>query len=65
MKKMLIIAAAAVGVGIVLALVGFALNGFALPTHVGEMNTYTVTEDFFDISVNIETTDVRFLPAED
>ncbi|MBQ8746680.1 MAG: DUF4097 family beta strand repeat protein [Clostridia bacterium] len=64
MKKMLTAGIIILGIGLVLVLVGFGMNGFRLPTHVSETNTYTVTEDFSDISVNIETADVRFLPAE-
>ncbi len=64
MKKMLIFAAVAVGIGIILALIGCGLNGFRLPTAKTETNTYPIEADFQNISVIAATADVRLLPAE-
>lgn len=67
--KILLTAAA---VMTVVGLLGFvlmmSLRGWdfaALDTEHFETNTYTVTESFDRISVNVYTTDITFVPAED
>ncbi len=65
MKKMLTAAIILLGIGIVVVLVGLGLNGFRLPSGTTEMNTYTVGENFANISVSAAFADVRFLPAKD
>ncbi len=66
MKKLLLIAAILLAVGSIVALIGFALNGFSFPTMgKAETNTHKITEPFSHISIETTTADVRIALSED
>ena len=67
-KRWLIAAAALLLVGIAVCTVSISVLGFdfkALGTETYETKTYPVGEDFENISINVNTDKIHFLPAED
>ena len=67
-KILLIVAAALVGGGIILGIVGFGLMGgdiMAFNTNKTVSNSYEISEDFSSIDIECDTADVRLLVSED
>lgn len=67
-KIWLIVALCLIAVGITASAVGFALVGFdfkALSTQQMEDNTFVVEENFSNIGLHTETSDVTFVPTTD
>ncbi|MBQ7059429.1 MAG: DUF4097 family beta strand repeat protein [Firmicutes bacterium] len=67
-SKALLIGGIILVVGLVIGLIGFALSGFkfeGLSTTNSVTNTYDVTESFENISIDVDTDDIYFLPSAD
>ena len=68
MKKVTLVSIISLVVGVVLLLGGMALMGFDFKnfsTVNSEVNTHEITESFDNISINVDTADVRFAQSQD
>ncbi len=67
-KITLLIGGIILAVGLVIGLIGLALSHFSfkgLSSDQSVTNTYDVSESFDQISINVDTDDIEFLPTAD